>query len=404
MESNKLLFALGISVLVFLQSCNLTSTHNKQTIAKTNNQQQASLKSTPQTPPEPKVEFEQAKSDKLTNTAKFLAGMEVDSNSNLAVLQKKSNWQNHRRFFENAWSKLETQHLAKLRQWSQQELKQINTAFLPVFYPFSGPDFLYTYSLFPQAKEYVFMGLEPVMNVPDLVTLSENQRDLKLQEIRSSLQDILQFSFFITKEMKVDLQKQGVLPILYVFMARTQNSILDVQDVGIDKDAKIQQFQKGMIPGVKIIFVPKGESQPRNLYYFSTDASNSGLKQRPEFSQFISQLDLRVTYLKAASYLMYGEDFSDIRTLILAKTTYLLQDDSGIPLKFFDRSRWNLKFYGSYIRPIPVFNHDYQPELRQIYVTDKTIKPLNFGIGYKFGVNESNLMLAETKKLSATKP
>ncbi|MBW4634464.1 MAG: hypothetical protein KME30_21900 [Iphinoe sp. HA4291-MV1] len=58
----------------------------------------------------------------------------------------------------------------------------------------------------------------------------------------------------------------------------------------------------------------------------------------------------------------------------------------------------SLKFYGSYIRPIAVFNHDYQPELRRIYATDKTIKPLNFGIGYKFGINESNLMLAETKK------
>lgn len=101
---------------------------------------------------------------------------------------------------------------------------------------------------------------------------------------------------------------------------------------------------------------------------------------------------------------MYGEDFSDIRTLTLVKNSYLLQDDSGIPLKSFDRSRWDLKFYGSYTSPIAVFNHDYQPELRQIYVNDKTIKPLNFGIGYKFGPNESNLMLAKVKDSSATKP
>jgi hypothetical protein len=196
------------------------------------------------------------------------------------------------------------------------------------------------------------------------------------------------------------LDKQGVLPILYIFLARTKNRILNVQYIGLDKDGKVQQFEKGMVSGVKIAFAAEGETEARNLYYFSTDLSNDGLKKRPEFVKFVNQLDNKVTYLKAASYLMHNESFSEIRNLILAGSNYLLQDDSGMPLRSFASSQWNLKFYGSYTRPIGLFSNSYQADLRKVYQSDKSIKPLNFGIGYKFGANESNLMLAAAKKIA----
>ncbi|MBW4634461.1 MAG: hypothetical protein KME30_21885 [Iphinoe sp. HA4291-MV1] len=393
----KLILGVSMSILVIIL-INWTfgkNVNKKNTVDKPESQQSVSLKSTPQASPKPRATFDKAKSEQLTNTAKFLAGMNVDSNSSLSRFQNNNSWLLHRRFFDNAWSKLETEQLKKVRQWSQQELKQIN--YQSIFYPFSGPDFLYAYSFFPQSKEYVLVGLEPVGRVPDLASLSESDRDWKLQEVRGSLSAILQFSFFLTNEMKVDLQKQGVLPILYVFLARTENRILDVQQIGLDQNAKIQPFQKGMVSGVKMTFVPKGESQAHILYYFSTDLSDDGLKKRPEFNKFVSQLDKKVTYLKAASYLMYYENFYEIKKLILTQSHYVLQDDSGMPFKAFDHSKWNLKFYGNYTSPIGLFANRYQSDLRKIYLTNKSIKPLNFGVGYKFGVNDSNLMLAEAK-------
>lgn len=248
------------------------------------------------------------------------------------------------------------------------------------------------------------IGLEPVGKILDLTTASESEQNQKLQKVRSSLYAILQFSFFRTNDMKVDLQKQGVLPILYVFLARTQNRILDVQNIGIGKDGKIHKLEKGMISGVKIAFVPKGESQPRTLYYLSADLSDDGLKKRPELNKFISGIDKNITYLKAASYLMYNDSFSKIRRSILTGSKKILQDDSGIHLKAFDNSKWNLKFYGSYTSPIRLFSGSYQEDLRRVYSTRKNIKPLNFGIGYKFAANDSNLMLAEYKNLPASNP
>jgi hypothetical protein len=408
---NNIFLPISIIGLLCLTSCDAGDTTNKP-----NNEQQTLLKSTPQpseqvkseTTPQPSEQtntaFDQVKSEKLTDTAKFLAGIQLDNNGSLAQSQKSSSWLKHRQYFENTWTKLETQQLKKVRQWSQQEIKQVNDTSPSVFYPFSGPDFLYAYSFFPKGKEYVLMGLEPAGNVLDLTTASESDRNRKIEEVKSSLYAILQFSFFRTNDMKVDLQKQGVLPILYVFLARTQNRIIDVQNIGINKDGKIQTFEKGMISGVKITFIPEGESQPRTLYYLSADLSNDGLKKRPELSQFVSGINKNITYLKAASYLMHNDSFSEIQKNILTQSKYVLQDDSGISLKAFDKSKWNFKFYGVYTNPISLFSGSYQEDLRKVYSTRKNIKPLNFGIGYKFAANDSNLMLAESKNISGSQP
>ncbi|GAA6622343.1 hypothetical protein [Scytonema sp. NUACC26] len=400
------IFCVAGGVFLLVRSCSnfdRNSENQNYRIQPANNQQ--FIKSTSETKANPKIakskasveiqqKLDEAKAEDLTNTAKFLAGMQVEKNP-IAKFEQSSNWRSHQQFFNNAWSKLEARQLQKVRKWSQQELNQINTTSPSIFYPFSGPDFLYAYSLFPQGSQYVLVGLEPVGIIPNLAKLSESQRNLKLQEIRSSLYAILQFSFFMTNDMKVDLQKQGLLPILYVFLARTQNRIINVQYIGLDKNAEIQQYKEGMIPGVKIDFVAKGEERSRILYYFAHDLSNDGLERRPEFSRFITNLGEKVTYLKAASYLMYNDGFSEIRNQILAQSSQILQDDSGMPLTAFYRSKWNLKFYGSYTSPIGLFANRYQPNLRRIYRTDKSIEPLDFGIGYKYEANNSNLMLAE---------
>jgi hypothetical protein len=406
MKKSQLVLGLGTitSGLLLLSACNSSNNilgQNTISNSKIPNNESVIL---PEKKPNPLAEFDQAKSENLTNTAKILAGIKTENNNNFSKLENTSDWQAHYNSLASAWEKLEAQQISKVRNWSTTEIAEINTSKPTIFYPFSGPDFLYSNSLFPQAKEMVLVGLEPVGTVPSLVELEASQFNSKLAEVRNSLYAILQFSFFRTNDMKVDLQQQGVLPILYVFMARTNNRILDVNYVSLDQDAKIQPQADGSIPGVKIAYVPEGSKEPRTLYYFSTDLSNDGITKHPQLAKFVAQLDNPVTYLKAASYLMYNESFSQIKDLILSESSYLLQDDSGMPLTSFNSQKWDLDFYGNYTTPIALFSNRYQPDLKQIYNTNKDkIKPLDFGIGYQFQVNTSNLMLAKAKNNSNLK-
>ncbi|MGK7934192.1 MAG: hypothetical protein AB4206_00045 [Xenococcaceae cyanobacterium] len=400
MKHNKLLLSLSTTIIAFtIQSCSYNNTTANQ--EKITNRENILVSNSNQSPKKNKkylASFDLIKSEKLTNTARLLAGMNIKQESKLSKLKHDSNWLDHHRFFAYSWSKIETQQLAQVRQWAKENLTEINSNYSSIFYPFSGADFLYVYSFFPQAKEYILVDSEPIGTITDLYSLSSLEIKDQLQKVRNSLYPLLEFSVSSINKQKIYSQKKEVLPILYVFLARTNNRILNVEYVSIDREANIQPIREGLIPGVKIKFVPREETEPRTLYYFSADLSNQGIEKHPELTKFILKSNKSVTYLNTASYLMYYTDFTKIRDSILTNSNYLLQDDSGMPLKFFSQNQWDLKFYGKYTSPIALFSNHYQPDLRRVYNLDEEIEPLNFAIGYRFAMNESNLMLARIKK------
>ena len=101
---------------------------------------------------------------------------------------------------------------------------------------------------------------------------------------------------------------------------------------------------------------------------------------------------------------MYKPHFSAIREFILDQSLYVLQGDSGIPLRYFDPAGWDLRFYGTYAGPIALFSNCYQADMANMYKS-QDIQPLPFGIGYRHRARTSNLMFASKKvKLLAGDP
>ena len=100
--------------------------------------------------------------------------------------------------------------------------------------------------------------------------------------------------------------------------------------------------------------------------------------------------------LKAASYLMHENSFSEVRDFLLRNSKVIIQDDSGIPLAYFDPNKWNLRFFGVYLGPIDMFKQHYQPRLRELYQQSNP-PPLDFGFGYRWNYKEANLSVATRK-------
>src|ERR1700736_3867045 len=155
------------------------------------------------------------------DTALFLAGMPPSADSPLTPLTKDPAWQHHARFFDAAFGQLEQRQLSKIRAWAATNLAAPKPT---MYYMFSGPDFLYANAFYPKATTYVLSALEPPGSVPDLAKLPRGSIGAALYNVERSMGSILNFSFFITKQMKVDLradQISGTLPVLYVFLARS---------------------------------------------------------------------------------------------------------------------------------------------------------------------------------------
>jgi hypothetical protein len=326
------------------------------------------------------------------DTAKFLAGMMPSADSPLIPLTKEPAWQRHARFFDNAFGQLEQRQLTKIRAWSDSHLAAPKPT---MFYMFSGPDFLYANAFYPKATTYVLSALEPVGQVPDLTRLPRGALGAALYNVEHSLGSILSFSFFITKQMKTDLragQISGTLPILYVFLARSGKTIKGVTPISLDPEGQVKTGNEGgpnAPRGARITFAGSDGAE-KTLYYFSTDLSNAGIRSSG-FLKFCSTLAPGNSLIKSASYLLHSGNFTTVRDYILANSATIIQDDSGVPLQYYSAKQWRFFPFGRYLGPIGEFPGRFQQSYADLF---RRAEPLNFGIGYRWRTNESNLLLS----------
>ena len=81
-----------------------------------------------------------------------------------------------------------------------------------------------------------------------------------------------------------------------------------------------------------------------------------------------------------------------MRRLLLENSETIVQDDSGVPLAYFEPRRWRFQAFGRYEGPISIFGNFYQPRMAQLFQSANLI---DFGIGYRWRKNESNLTVAQ---------
>jgi len=355
----------------------------------------------PQVAPQPTaVQVETAQQISIPNeTARYLAGLPLSPGSSLSSLAQDSRWIAYSRAMNAAFSTLEQRQLSNIRIFRSDVIAPATQSSRNCVYLFSGPDFLYAEAMFPDCTTYVLQGLEAVEPIPDLLTVPQPGLLGTLQNIESSLNTILNFSFFKTKDMREDFQRsqlKGVLPIIFVFLARTGKEIQGVDYISLDKDGNTLSSGQGSNRGVKISFFDPTSSTQKTLYYFTSDLSDDAVKKRPAVLRFCENLGPANSLLKAASYLLHEGGFNLVRTFLLQNSTAILEDDSGIPIRYFTLDRWTCRFFGVYTSPINLFKNYYQADLRQFY-TVSLPKPITFGFGYRWNSRNSTLILATRK-------
>ena len=91
------------------------------------------------------------------------------------------------------------------------------------------------------------------------------------------------------------------------------------------------------------------------------------------------------------------------KAVVLDKSRFILQDDTGIPYKIFKAKDWRVLLYGEYDKPIKDFSGVDQPDLRKAYADGaEAVAKLPFHLGYHWKDNRDALILAERKTGIAT--
>jgi hypothetical protein len=324
------------------------------------------------------------------DTARFLAGMPLPPGSPLARWTAEPGWRSHAAELDRSWAALRSRRLRQIRAWSDDYLGVRRPV---LFYMFSGPDFLYADAFFPDAEVYVLSGLEPVGPIPEITSANRGS----LGRIRNAISSSLNLSFFKTIDMRSDFAGgalSGTLPALYVFLARAGKTVTEAVHVRLSPAGEILELPPGTpgpAMGVRIRFSEAGRPA-QTLYYFQVDVSNSG-PSVSAFLEFCTSQGTGDAFVKSASYLMHSDHFSRVRGFLLERAQTIVQDDSGIPARFFAPADWQLVPFGRYLGPIPLFSNHYQQRLAELHRRAEPL-PLGFGIGYRHTESESNLLLA----------
>jgi hypothetical protein len=354
---------------------------------------------------------------KFDNTAKFISGIPQSSSSELSKLDTMKTWKSYAMSSDSSWKMLDENRFSKMREWSKSELTAANDVKRNIFYPFSGPDILNAFILFPNAETYTLLAMEPIGELPDLTKLKTAARIDYLESVEKSLNDLFKKSYFITKNMIGHLQKNkvnGTVPLMCVFLERTGNTITNIKNVYVDSTGReLERPYKNVIidasgyvaikddsgkrvsgtPGVRIDFLTS-DSKPKTVYYYQVNLEDRLLKRNPGFVAYLNNMKSVNTYLKSASYLLHYNEFAIVRNLVFDKSECILQDDSGIAYDYFNKDKWNIQLYGSYIKPVSDFPHIKEPNLAKAYKSDSAVKPLPFTLGYHWGTKEVNMLRA----------
>jgi len=319
----------------------------------------------------------------LREQAEFLAGIPLGKGSILHSLQKSPEYRQHQKELQEQWSFCRKVRYGTMQQWARDHLANIPSARGVLRYLFGGPDFLNAYAFFPDARVMVLGGLEPVGEVPPPEALDPVSLGGALKALDEALHTSLFCGYFITSEMKPQLVQgtfRGVLPVLYTELALTGNVI--------DSVTMVRPFGS---PGVQIVYHRPGGA-PQMLYYFQADLSNG--KECRRFLDWLADLGPGASYLKAASYLLPLDSFSETRNFLIKTSNLILQDDSGLPFRSFLPGEWRIQLFGIYTEPLEIFKRGKEPALKNAYDSSLRVGPLPFGAGYHVSANDANLLLA----------
>ncbi len=335
----------------------------------------------------------------LDDTARMLAGLSAQGVDAYADVRATAAWREHARKMDETWRGFESRHARPIRAWSAREISDLRHC-SSVFYPFSGPDFLFADAFFPSAETFVLCGLESAEPLPDLTSLTMGDIATGLDGLRGALNNVMQYSFFITKDMRNDLQAtrfRGVLPVILVFLARGGHSVETADTIKLDAAGNPALVKNnGSAASGLMIRSRSGWGGTKRVFYLRQDLSNAGIRPGSPFLSFVSSLGSPPAFTKSASYLMHEESFSGIRGFILQNCRALVQDPSGIPFRHFASAGWDMRLYGGYQTTLDMFKEHVQPDLIEAYRNDS--QPINFGIGYLYQPETTSLMVGRARR------
>lgn len=284
-------------------------------------------------------------------------------------------------------------------------------------YPFGGGDLMSALNTFPDAKVITTLSLELAGDPRRLAGV----KDKKVLAASLSLVTMASESTLLSNDSKsVNLSKaqRGELPgqlsmhlmglhlhgyepisVRYFKIADdgalhyyTEEEIqaLEGQHASKLKGSWMSPDFSPAFANVEVQFVPKGSPEgtaPRIHRHIGADLSDAGLTRAPGVLAHLASKGKVAAMTKAASYLLWRDDFAKMRTYLLDHMAFMIADSTGIPPFFCKKAGVKLETYGSFEKSFLGSTRQHNNDLRAEFASQPQ-RALPFRFGYPDGSPE----------------
>jgi hypothetical protein len=265
-----------------------------------------------------------------------------------------------------------------------------------VVYPFGGGDLSSALAVFPDATEITTLSLEPAGDVRTIDTIGSERlaADLKYSSLGIRRLYSAAYSATVLLQDVAKAQLPGTLIYILAGLALHDMEPVRLRYFRIEADGTLS-YTSGVSGSVEIEFRPRGNPKAPTRIYRHIDA-NLDDEHTTATSPVIKHLAAkgRVSVMtKAASFLLWRDDFSVIRDYLLANAGWMISDATGIPPALAAKAGFAQDTYGDFTAPY--FTRDPKNVRKQMIELWKK-QPhhdLSFRFGYPDKENHNHLLV-----------
>jgi hypothetical protein len=302
-----------------------------------------------------------------------------------------------------------------------------------VVYPFGGGDLSSALTVFPDATELTTISLEAAGDIRTIDTIDKDRLKTDLTTTSTSIRHLYNSAYSATQNLMIashaelpgtimfalaGLAVHGMEPVhLRYFELDADGGIryltgeeLDARDRAIRATRKKKHSkhfwyeQTSAFANVEIQFRPRGDANaPVRVYrHILQNLDDTHLAADDRLLKHLRAKGPVAVMTKAASFLLWWNDFSRIRDHLLASTAWMVSDASGIPPRYADPAGYEQVTYGDFVGPYFIQDPiNARAEFVKLW-TDQPHRDLPFRFGYPDKDKHNHLLVTRPKQRAQT--
>ena len=265
-----------------------------------------------------------------------------------------------------------------------------------VVYPFGGGDLVTALVVYPDLQVLTTISLEPGGDVRAFRKLGPSELRSNLGLARSDVKRLFEMSFHSTAHLDVEARTKIPGELFFALLALRIHGYepAGLRYFNFKDDGSIRYLEKDEIDkataashtfdDMELVFEKPGDPSSRKiLRHIEQNLDDKHMTaDTPLMKHLVAKGDVSAI-TKAASHLLWSEDFSTIRSYLAKHLVWMISDSTGIPPRIAQASGLVQETYGTFQGPAPygmINDHD-AADFRKLFKANPE-KPLPFLFGY----------------------